>query len=104
MRRRGIAAGFGAVRVLAACVAISALAAACTLGGATQPHAGSTQHAKGAGNLAERVAGGSAGWYIVPPGIHKIKHVIVIMQENRSFDSYFGTYPGADGIPVQNGV
>ena len=24
-------------------------------------------------------------------GIQKIKHVIVIMQENRSFDSYFGT-------------
>jgi phospholipase C len=34
-----------------------------------------------------------------PPGIHKIKHVIVIMQENRSFDHYFGTYPGADGFP-----
>jgi phospholipase C len=34
-----------------------------------------------------------------PAGIHKIKHVIVIMQENRSFDSYFGTYPGADGLP-----
>ena len=34
-----------------------------------------------------------------PPDIHKIKHVVVIMQENRSFDSYFGTYPGADGIP-----
>ena len=26
------------------------------------------------------------------------------MQENRSFDSYFGTYPGADGIPTQDGV
>jgi phospholipase C len=26
-------------------------------------------------------------------GIHRIKHVVVIMQENRSFDSYFGTYP-----------
>jgi phospholipase C len=38
------------------------------------------------------------------PGIHKIKHVIVIMQENRSFDSYFATYPGADGIPMKNGV
>jgi phospholipase C len=25
--------------------------------------------------------------------------VVVIMQENRSFDSYFGTFPGADGIP-----
>jgi phospholipase C len=32
-------------------------------------------------------------------GIHKIKHVVIVMQENRSFDSYFGTYPGADGIP-----
>jgi phospholipase C len=37
-------------------------------------------------------------------GIEKIQHVVVIMQENRSFDSYFGTYPGADGIPMQNGV
>jgi phospholipase C len=36
-------------------------------------------------------------------GIHKIKHVIVIMQENRSYDNYFGTYPGADGIPMANG-
>lgn len=34
-----------------------------------------------------------------PVGIHKIQHVVVIMQENRSFDQYFGTYPGADGIP-----
>jgi phospholipase C len=32
-------------------------------------------------------------------GIHKIRHAVIIMQENRSFDSYFGTYPGADGIP-----
>ena len=37
-------------------------------------------------------------------GIHKIMHIIVIMQENRSFDSYFGTFPGADGIPMKNGV
>src|SRR6476646_10145214 len=36
-------------------------------------------------------------------GIHKIRHVVIIMQENRSFDSYFGTYPGADGIPGLNG-
>jgi phospholipase C len=33
-------------------------------------------------------------------GIHKIEHVVVIMQENRSFDSYFGTFPGADGTPA----
>jgi phospholipase C len=31
--------------------------------------------------------------------LHLIKHVVVIMQENRSFDDYFGTYPGADGLP-----
>jgi phospholipase C len=33
-------------------------------------------------------------------GIHKLQHIIVIDQENRSFDNYFGTYPGADGIPT----
>jgi phospholipase C len=30
----------------------------------------------------------------------RIEHVIIIMQENRSFDSYFGTFPGAHGIPA----
>src|SRR5437588_9749844 len=35
----------------------------------------------------------------IPSGIQKIRHVVIIMQENRSFDSYFGTFPGADGIP-----
>ena len=52
----------------------------------------------------ERVTGGPTGSYVVDPGIHKIKHIVVIMQENRSFDSYFGTFPGADGIPATNGV
>jgi phospholipase C len=28
-----------------------------------------------------------------------IEHFVVLMQENHSFDNYFGTYPGADGIP-----
>src|SRR5215472_10965716 len=28
----------------------------------------------------------------------KIKYLFVIYQENRSFDSYFGTFPGADGL------
>jgi phospholipase C len=44
---------------------------------------------------APSAAGASSG-----EGIHKIQHVVVIMQENRSFDSYFGTYPGANGIPT----
>jgi phospholipase C len=28
-----------------------------------------------------------------------IEHIIFLMQENHSFDNYFGTYPGANGIP-----
>jgi phospholipase C len=32
-------------------------------------------------------------------GLEKLQHLIFIIQENRSFDSYFGTYPGADGFP-----
>ena len=40
----------------------------------------------------------------VDPNIHKIRHVIVLDMENRSFDSYFGTYPGADGIPMRHGT
>ena len=35
--------------------------------------------------------------------LKKIRHIVIIMQENRSFDTYFGTYPGANGFPIQNG-
>ena len=34
-------------------------------------------------------------------GLKTLKHLIFIVQENRSFDHYFGTYPGADGIPTK---
>jgi phospholipase C len=57
----------------------------------------------GSSNGGERVSGGPTGSYVVPAGIHKIKHMIVIMQENRSFDTYFGTFPGAAGIPMRDG-
>ena len=43
---------------------------------------------------------GAAGSYISVSGLNLIKHVIMITQENRSFDQYFGTFPGADGIPA----
>src|SRR5512140_3327285 len=29
-----------------------------------------------------------------------ISHFIVLMQENHTFDNYFGTYPGVNGTPV----
>ena len=33
------------------------------------------------------------------PGAGKIKHVVIIVQENRSFDNLFQGYPGADTVP-----
>jgi phospholipase C len=29
--------------------------------------------------------------------MHRIKHIVFIVKENRTFDNYFGTFPGADG-------
>jgi len=73
-------------RLLACTVAAIGLLVACTSSAEThRPSAGATPAAP-------------------LTGIHKIQHVIVIMQENRSFDTYFGTFPGADGIPMSAGV
>jgi phospholipase C len=33
-----------------------------------------------------------------------LEHVVLFMQENRSFDHYFGLYPGAEGLPACAGV
>ena len=30
-------------------------------------------------------------------GLHRIEHIVFIVKENRTFDNYFGTFPGADG-------
>jgi phospholipase C len=38
-----------------------------------------------------------------PKGIEKLEHLIFVVQENRSFDHYFGTFPGADGVVKPNG-
>ena len=35
-----------------------------------------------------------------PSTVGKIEHVVLIMQENRSFDHYFGMFPGADGFTL----
>ena len=31
------------------------------------------------------------------PGLAKINHIVFLIKENRTFDAYFGTFPGADG-------
>ncbi len=67
------------------CLAIAAVAVACTADGSPQATSTGTD---GASSTAE------------PKGVNKLDHLIFIVQENRSFDQYFGTYPGADGIPT----
>src|SRR5215472_4950083 len=72
-----------------ACLAIVAVLGSCALAACTGP---------------TNVTGSANPDLASLTGIHKIRHVIIIMQENRSFDNYFGTYPGADGIPMRNGA
>ena len=100
-----LAAGAALALSITACGGDSARSASTSA--ASRPSAATTAtdaSATGAsGTKVERVVGGPHGSYVVERGIHKIRHVIVIMQENRSFDSYFGTYPGAEGIPMKDG-
>jgi phospholipase C len=44
------------------------------------------------------IGSGTAGAAQHPPRT-PIEHFIVLMQENHTYDNYFGTYPGGDGIP-----
>ncbi|MBV9801905.1 MAG: hypothetical protein JO130_01880 [Solirubrobacterales bacterium] len=82
-----------ALRGSAALIAMVGLVSACGGGGGGDASSSSS----GSGSTASNTSTVTPG----PPGvgIHKIRHVVIIMQENRSFDTYFGTYPGADGIP-----
>lgn len=43
----------------------------------------------------------------LPPGMNQIQHVVFLIKENRSFDNYFGTFPGANGAtsgPISTGA
>jgi phospholipase C len=75
----------------------------------TQARAGSTAEAQGSDAAAERRAVNkyrrAAGRepklsraQVAALLRRKIKYVFVLYQENRSFDSYFGTFPSAEGI------
>jgi phospholipase C len=76
-------------------------------GGGPGSEGGATSDASDAGHTdasdsSLQDAGGDGGQLALAKA--KIKHVVVINQENRSFDHYFGTFPGADGIPMDGGV
>ncbi len=92
-RRRGFAAFLGALVLV-----IGALAWASTRGGDDRATPTPT------GETSSRTTGGTAGPSASPtpsgtivPGETPIEHVVFIIKENRSFDNYFATYPGAEG-------
>ena len=79
-------------------VAIALAAGACsTAGGRTDP-TGSPAAGPSGPSATVEPTGDPA-----PRGIKKIEHVIFVVQENRSFDHDFGTFPGAEGIPMKGG-
>jgi phospholipase C len=69
----------------------SSTALAATVGGAVL---------LGSSRMARNVAETSTLKFMPPPVPVKfpIEHIVVIMEENHTFDNYFGTYPGANGI------
>ena len=60
--------------------------------------------------LAALVGAGQFGFAQAAPGSGTaqtktpIQHLVVLLQENHTFDNYFGTYPGADGIPANTSM
>jgi len=66
---------------------VLAAAAATVLATASLAACTSSSSPSSPASSAERASGGPSGTYLVGSGIHKIKHVIIVMQENRSFDT-----------------
>jgi phospholipase C len=78
-------------------LAVAVLAAACTSDEPADP--GPSPAREGGGATAPPTAEPAEP---EPEGVEKIDHFIFIVQENRSFDHYFGTFPGADGVPMNH--
>ncbi len=74
---------------IALALTIALVLAACTARGTSTPSASSST-ASGSPSSTSPAA--------EKKGIFKLEHLIFVMQENRSFDHYFGTYPGANGL------
>jgi phospholipase C len=86
-------------RIVGSILAAAMLFIGCTTDGGGAPASESTT----AQGSPSRVESGAPATGDRPKGIFNLDHLIFIVQENRSFDHYFGTFPGADGIPMRNG-
>jgi phospholipase C len=93
----------GRLRLYLALVAVCALGAT-AVAGVTMADA-STSAVGSINSVAVPAAASAAGYRVVAPTATPIKHLVVIFDENESFDHYFGTYPFAantDGNPFHD--
>ena len=84
--------------LVAAAAVVAAVASGC--GGPTTPSTSSTSAANSTSQAKPAVA--TTAMSADGPTTTPIKHLVVVFQENNSFDHYFGTYPNAantDGTP-----
>jgi phospholipase C len=74
-----------------------ATTAASSSGSSTAGSSSSSGGSSGGSSSGNSSGGSSSGG---DGGFGQIQHIFIIFQENRSFDHYFGTFPGANGIPT----
>ena len=86
-------------RSTALAVGVLIALAACTTATATSDGPAATSGAENGPTILPSPPTNFAGEDI-PTKWPQIKHVVIVMQENRSFDHMFGTFPGADGVTV----
>ena len=89
-------------RPLAAVVVAALLLVACRGGQEAPDPDGSSEAAAGPSGTRPAGATGTGATKLQRAREH-LKHLVFIVQENRSFDHYFGTFPGANGIPMRRG-
>jgi phospholipase C len=82
------------LRALLAVAAVSTLLFACTGGSGSSSAPAQLEPADATTNLTPASPSDPA---VVDAARQKIKHIVFVIKENRTFDNYFGLFPGADG-------
>src|SRR5262245_52434500 len=82
------------LRATFAVAALSTVLAACTGGSSSESLPAQLEPAEATTSFAPASPSDPA---LVAAAQQKIKHVIFVIKENRTFDNYFGLFPGADG-------
>ncbi len=68
--------------------------------------ANETAKTSGSAAAQQKTETGAGESKAAPAGMGVIQHVVFLIKENRTFDNYFGTFPGADGAttgPISTG-